>query len=87
MLILLVLITIPVQTNSPCVCVCMCVVLPIQLFLTPGKDLIVKDITGMEKIGQGAFATVFKAKYRKSGAEVLILKVSWSQDLPLYRER
>ena len=42
----------------------------VQLFLTQGKDVIVKDVTGMEKVGQGAFATVFKAKYRKTGPEV-----------------
>ena len=32
--------------------------------------MIVKDVTIMDKIGQGAFATVFRAKYRRMGPEV-----------------
>lgn len=32
--------------------------------------MIVRDVSGMVKIGQGAFATVYKAKYRKQGPEV-----------------
>ncbi len=34
--------------------------------------MIVKDVTIMDKIGQGAFATVYRAKYRRMGPEVHI---------------
>lgn len=47
-----------------------------QLFLTQGKDVLVeaKDFGEVEPIGRGAFATVFKAKY-KSGKAVRALPI------------
>ena len=41
-----------------------------QLFLTQGKDILVEagDFREVESIGRGAFATVFKAKYKNGKA-------------------
>lgn len=46
----------------------------IQLFLTQGKDILMNpyDLVKEDSIGQGAFATVFKGKIKRTDREVCL---------------